>query len=41
MYEKVKRHMSNLKEVSYDEKLFIIKKFLQIAKSYNLKLQTC
>lgn len=41
MYEKVKRHMPNLKEVSYDEKLFIIKKFLQIAKSYNLKLQTC
>lgn len=41
MYEKVKRHMPGLQEVSYNEKLFIVKKFLQIVNSRELKLQTC
>lgn len=41
MYEKVKRHMPDLKEVYYDDKLFIVKKLLQISKARNLKLQTC
>ena len=41
MYEKVKRHMPNLKEITYNDKLFIIKKLLQISKSRGLKLQTC
>jgi len=41
LYEKVKRHMPNLKELTYDEKLLIVKKFLEITKKYGLKLQTC
>ena len=40
MYNKVKEHMPNLKEVSYDDKLLIVKKFLQIATVRGLKLQT-
>ena len=30
LYDKVKRHMPELKQLSYDEKLLIIKKFLEI-----------
>jgi len=41
LYEKVKRHMPELKELSYNEKLLIVKKFLYITKKYGLKLQTC
>ena len=41
LYEKVKRHMPGLNELSYDEKLLIVKRFLEIAKKYGLKLQTC
>lgn len=41
LYEKVKRHMPSLKELTYDEKLLIVKKFLEITKKYGLKLQTC
>lgn len=41
MYDKVKQHMPGLHEVTYNEKLFIVKKLLQISKARNLKLQTC
>ena len=41
LYEKVKKHMPGLKELTYDEKLLIVKKFLEITKKYGLKLQTC
>lgn len=41
LYEKVKKHMPNLKELTYDDKLLIVKKFLEITKKYGLKLQTC
>jgi len=41
LYEKVKRHMPGLQELTYDEKLLIVKKFLEITKKYGLKLQTC
>ena len=41
MYDKVKQHMPDLLEVSYDDKLLLVKKFLQIASVRGLKLQTC
>ena len=41
LYEKVKKHMPGLQELTYDEKLLIVKKFLEITKRYGLKLQTC
>ena len=41
LYEKVKRHMPGLKELTYDEKLLIVKRFLEITQKYGLKLQTC
>ncbi len=41
LYEKVKRHMPTIKELTYDEKLLIIKNFLKITDKYRLKLQTC
>ena len=40
-YEKVKRHMSNLKLMSKYEKEACIINLLEICKQYNLKLQTC
>ena len=40
-YEKVKRHMPNLKLMSKHEKEACIIKLLEICKQYNLKLQTC
>lgn len=41
LYEKVKHHMPTIKELTYDEKLLIIKNFLKITDKYGLKLQTC
>lgn len=41
MYDKVKRNMPELEEISYDDKLWIVQNFLQICKWNNLKLQTC
>lgn len=41
LYEKVKRHMPESKELSYDEKILIIKNFLDITQKYGIKLQTC
>ena len=41
LYEKVKKHMPNVKEISYDDKLYIIKEFLKYCNEYGLKLQTC
>ena len=40
MYEKVKRHMPELKEMTNDEKLEILRGFLKYCKEYGLKLQT-
>ena len=40
-YEKVKRHMLNLKLMSKYEKESCIINLLEICKQYNLKLQTC
>lgn len=40
-YEKVKRHMPNLKLMSKYEKESCIINLLEICKQYNLKLQTC
>ena len=40
-YEKVKRHMPNLKLMSKYEKEACIINLLEICKQYNLKLQTC
>lgn len=41
IYDKVKRHMPNLQEVSYEDKLSLVKDFLTICQVYGLKLQTC
>ena len=41
MYEKVKQHMPGLKEVSYNDKLQIVKSLLTISQVRGLKLQTC
>lgn len=41
LYEKVKRHMPELKEMTYNEKLKTIMNLLQVCNDYNMKLQTC
>lgn len=41
LYEKVKRHMPELKELTYDDKIEIINKLLSITKAHNIALQTC
>ena len=41
MYEKVKRHMPDIKELNRDEKLKVLVNLAKICKDYNMKLQTC
>lgn len=41
LYEKVKRHMPELKEMKYDDKLKIVMNFLKICNELGMKLQTC
>lgn len=41
LYEKVKQHMPEIQEMSYDDKLHIVRQCLKIANWYGLKLQTC
>lgn len=41
LYEKVKRHMPELKELTYDQKVEIIKELVELAQYYDMKLQTC
>ena len=41
LYDKVKRHMPEINEMSYNDKLNIVRECLKIANKYYLKLQTC
>ena len=41
IYEKVKRHMPDLTEISSEEKEYIVKEFVGITQKYGLDLQTC
>lgn len=41
IYEKVKRHMPSLVEITNEDKLNVVKGFLHVCQSYGLKLQTC
>lgn len=41
LYQKVKKHMPELKELTYDQKIEIIQEFLKISQKHGLKLQTC
>ena len=41
LYEKVKRHMPYLNELTYEDKVWFVKTFKEIAKYYGMKLQTC
>lgn len=41
LYQKVKKHMPEVKELTYDQKIEIIQEFLKISQKYGIKLQTC
>ena len=41
LYEKVKRHMPELKELTYNEKYKTLLNLLQVCNDYGMKLQTC
>lgn len=41
MYDKVKRHMPELKEMTYNEKYKILFNLIQVCNDYGMKLQTC
>ena len=41
LYEKVKKHMPDLQELSYEDKLEIVQSFLEVTQENKMLLQTC